>query len=76
MVKLEASERVLLFLKKCESGFVQTTLKIFSTARKSGNISHILKAFFVRHSPEYEASDSDRKVIQNLYSQMRINMVR
>ena len=35
----------------------------FST--KSGNISHILKAFFVRHSSEYETSDSDRKVAQN-----------
>ena len=33
----------------------------FSTAQKSGNISHILKAFFVRHSSEYETSDSDRK---------------
>ena len=30
----------------------------FSTARKSGNISHILKAFFVRNSSEYETSDS------------------
>ena len=48
----------------------------FSTARKSGNISHILKAFFVRHSSENETLDSDRKVIQNLYSQMRIHMVR
>ena len=48
----------------------------FSTARKSGNISHILKAFFVRHSSENETSDSDRKIIQNLYSQMRIHMVR
>ena len=44
----------------------------FSTARKSGNISsHTEKLFFVRHSSEYETSDSDRKVIQNLYSQMR-----
>ena len=50
-------------------------LKNFSTARKSGKISHILKAFFVRHSSEYETSDSDRKVIQNLHSQMRIHMV-
>ena len=47
-----------------------------STARKTGNISHILKVFFDRHSSEYETSDSDRKVIQNLYSQMRIHMVR
>ena len=44
--------------------------------KKSGNISHILKAFSVRHSSEYEASDSDQKVIQNLYSQMRKHMVR
>ena len=33
-----------------------------STARKSGNISHILKAFFVRHSSEYEMSDSDERL--------------
>ena len=51
-------------------------LQSFSTERKSGSISHILKAFSVRHSLEYETSDSDRKVIQNLYSQMRIHMVR
>ena len=44
----------------------------FSTARKIGSISYIRKAFFVRNSPEYETSDSDQKVIQNLYSQMRI----
>ena len=48
----------------------------FSTARKSGNISHILKAFFVRHLSEYETSDSDGKVIQYLYSQMRMHMGR
>ena len=28
-------------------------LQNFSTARKSGNISHMLKAIFVRHSSEY-----------------------
>ena len=44
----------------------------FSTARKGSSISYIRKAFFVRNSSEYETSDSDRKVIQNLYSQMRI----
>ena len=43
---------------------------------KSGNISHILKAFFVRHSSEYETSDNDRNVIQNLYSQTWLHMVR
>ena len=48
----------------------------FSTARKSGNISHILKAFFVQRSSEYETSDSDRKVSQNLYSQVGIHVVR
>ena len=48
----------------------------FRTARKSGNISHILKAFFVRHSSEYETSDSEGKVIQNLYSYKRMHMVR
>ena len=37
-------------------------LQNFSTARKSGNISHILKAFFVRHSSEYYTSDSGRKI--------------
>ena len=61
-----------------EGKFVKSLLVLqnFSTARKSGKISHILKAFFVRHSSEYETSDSDRKVIKNLYSQMRIHMVR
>ena len=42
-------------------------LQNFSTARKSGNISYILKAFFVRHSSEYETSDSDRKFIESLF---------
>ena len=41
-------------------------LQNFSAARKSGNISYVLKAFFfVRNSSEYEMSDSHRKVIQN-----------
>ena len=40
-------------------------LQNFVTARKRGKISYILTAFFVRHSSEYETSDSDRKVIQN-----------
>ena len=48
-----------------------SVLQNFTTARKSGKVSHILKAFFVRHSSENETSDSDRKVVQNLYSQMR-----
>ena len=43
---------------------------------ESGNLSYILKAFFVRHSLEYKTSDSDRKVIQNLYSQVRIHIAR
>ena len=51
-------------------------LQNFSRARKSGNISHIPKTFFVRDSSKYETSDSDRKVIQNLYSQMQIHMAR
>ena len=37
---------------------------------KAATFLHILKSFFVRHSSEYETSDSDRQVIQNLYSQM------
>ena len=49
-------------------------LQNFSTAQKSGNISYILKAFFTRHSSDYETSDSDRKVVQTLYSQMRIHV--
>ena len=40
-------------------------LQNFSTARQSGNISQILKAFFVRDSSEYETSDSDR-ILDNL----------
>ena len=60
-------------LLKIKSLFV---LQNFSTAQKSGNISYIPKAFLVRHSSEYEASDSDRKVNQNVYSQMRIHMVK
>ena len=51
-------------------------LQNFTTARKRVKISYILKAFFVQHSSEYETSDSDRKVIQNLYSQLRIRMAR
>ena len=43
---------------------------------KTGSISQILRAFFsVPHSSEYETSDSDRKVVQNLYSQMPIHNV-
>ena len=44
---------------------------------KAAKFLEILKSFFfVRHSSEYETSDSDRKVIHNLYSQMQIHMVR
>ena len=69
------------YIESSGSGSLQSlkgllVLQNFSTTRKSGNISHILKAFFVRHSSEYETSDSDRKDIQNLYSQMRIHMFR
>ena len=53
-----------------------TNSMYFSTARKRGKISHILKAFFIRHSSEYETSDGDGKVIQSLYGHMRIHMVR
>ena len=49
---------------------------VFNTARKSGKISYLLKAFFVRQSSEYETSDGDRKVNQTLHSQMWIHMVR
>ena len=39
----------------------------FTTARKSCNILlTYLKAFFVRHSSEYETSGSDRKVNPNI----------
>ena len=55
---------------------VELIVNIFSKARKSGNISYILKASFVRHSSEYETLDSDRQVIPNVYRQMRIHMVR
>ena len=37
----------------------------YSTKKRQHSIS-ILKAFFVRHSLEYETSDNDRKVSRNI----------
>ena len=48
----------------------------FVQHERAATFLHILKAFFVRHSSEYETSDSDRKFMQNLYNQMRIHMVK
>ena len=43
-------------------------LQSITTAQDSGNILFTyLKAFFVRHSSEYETSDSDLKVNRNIY---------
>ena len=43
-------------------------LQNFTTARKGGqHFFDILKAFFVRHSSDYETSDSDGKVNRNIY---------
>ena len=44
---------------------VGTTELHYSTKKREHCFS-ILKAFFVRHSSEYETSDSDRKVKRNI----------
>ena len=70
------SKRSAMKMTKSRTSKIFKDRKNFSTARKSSNIFYMLKAFFVRHPSEYEASDSDRKVNQNLHSQMRIHMIR
>ena len=45
---------------------VGTTELHYSTKKREHSFS-LLKAFFVRHSSEYETSDSDRKVNRNIY---------
>ena len=44
---------------------VGTTELHYSTKKRKHSFS-ILKAFFVRHSSEYETSDNDRKVKRNI----------
>ena len=44
---------------------VGTTELNYSTKKRKHSFS-ILKAFFVRHSSEYETSDNDRKVNRNI----------
>ena len=48
----------------CEKS-VGTTDLHYSTTKREDCFS-ILKAFFVRHSLEYETSDSDRKMNRNI----------
>ena len=48
----------------CEKS-VGTTELHYSTKKRKHSFS-ILKAFFVRHSSEYETSDNDRKVNRNI----------
>ena len=45
--------------------FVGTTELHYSTKKREYSLS-ILRAFFVRHSSEYETSDNDRKVNRNI----------
>ena len=49
---------------------------LFFSTKKRQHFLTYWKAFFVRHSSEYETPDNDQKVIHNIYSQMRIHMVR
>ena len=39
----------------------------YNSTKKRLHYFDILKAFFVRHSPEYKTSDSDRKVNRDIY---------
>ena len=41
--------------------------KHYNSTKKRQHYFDILRAFFVRHSSEYETSDSDRKVNRNIY---------
>ena len=50
--------------QKCEKS-VGTTELHYSTKKRKHSFG-ILKAFFVRHSSEYETSDNDRKVNRNI----------
>ena len=43
------------------------TSELYYSTKKWQHSFHIMKAFFVRHSSEYEASDSDRKANRNIY---------
>ena len=42
------------------------TTELHYSTKKREHCFNILKAFFVRHSSEYETSDSDRKVKRNI----------
>ena len=42
----------------------------YSTKKRKHSFS-ILKAFFVRHSSEYETSDNDQKVNRNIYTKTK-----
>ena len=51
-------------MQKCEKS-VGTT-ELHSSTKKRKHFFSILKAFFVRHSSEYETSDNDQKVNRNI----------
>ena len=40
---------------------------LYNNTKKQQHYFDILNAFFVRHSSEYKASDSDRKVNRNIH---------
>ena len=42
-------------------------MRHFYSTKKQQHYFDILKAIFFRHSSEYKASDSDRKVNRNIY---------
>ena len=69
-IKLTATEASFLMCiiirnKKFDEKSVGTTELHYSTKKRKHSFS-ILKAFFVRHSSEYETSDNDRKVNRNI----------
>ena len=53
-----------IYIYICEKS-VGTTELHYSTKKRKHSFG-ILKAFFVRHSSEYETSDNDRKVNRNI----------
>ena len=52
-------------MKMIHDVFIIIIIFHFSTKKRKHSFG-ILKAFFVRHSSEYETSDNDRKVNRNI----------